>query len=110
MLVRSISSDLLANIFVENNKPFVRHSFDAHDQLPQLTSPRRLEFAGEPAHRICLQRVHREGNLLAAMASAALECALLKSPFAGRTSNQSHPVFAGWTHRPLDDGITHGPH
>ena len=33
MLVRSISLDLLSNVFVEMSEPLVRHTFDAHDQL-----------------------------------------------------------------------------
>jgi hypothetical protein len=33
MLVRAISLDLLSNVFVEMREPFVRHMFDAHDQL-----------------------------------------------------------------------------
>ena len=33
MLVRAIGLDLLSNVFVEMREPFVRHMFDAHDQL-----------------------------------------------------------------------------
>jgi hypothetical protein len=33
MLVRSISLDLLSNVFVEMSEPFVGHMLDAHNQL-----------------------------------------------------------------------------
>jgi hypothetical protein len=33
MLVRSISLDLLSNVFVEMSEPLVRHMFDTHNQL-----------------------------------------------------------------------------
>ena len=32
MLVRTISLDLLSNVFVEMSEPFVRHMFDTHNQ------------------------------------------------------------------------------
>jgi hypothetical protein len=70
---------------------------------------RRPELAGDPAHGVSFQRVDREANLVGAMARPALEDTLLKSPFARRNPSQSHPVFAGGTHRPLNNGITHHP-
>ncbi len=133
MLVRSISLDLLSNVFVEMREPLVGHMFDTHNlpllllvnsivfplRLPKLDQAstlvgffvcfldtllvRRSQLAGEPAHGVGLQRVDGKGNFLDVMAGAALERTLLKAPFAGRNSSQSHPVFASETHRPFDN-------
>ena len=43
MPARSISLYLLSNVFVEMSQPFVRHMFDAHDQLLLNTTLLRLE-------------------------------------------------------------------
>ena len=109
MLVRAVSLDLLSNVFVEMSEPFVRHMFDAHGQLPiQLNATCllawRSQFAGEPANGISLQRIYGKGNFFNAMTGAALESPLLKAAFAGRNSSQSHPVFAGETHWPFNNG------
>jgi hypothetical protein len=36
MLVTPIGIDLSPDVFVEKSEPFVRHPFDAHDQLVVL--------------------------------------------------------------------------
>src|SRR6476661_8156804 len=70
---------------------------------------RRSELAGEPAYGVGFQRVDGEANLAGGMAGVALEDALLESPYGGRNPRQSHPVFAGGAHRPLNNGNTHHP-
>jgi len=39
MLVRSVSLDLLSNVFVEMSEPFVRHLFYTHNQPLFNTTP-----------------------------------------------------------------------
>ena len=110
MLMYSICLDLLSNVFVEMSEPFVRHVFNTHDQLLlwlnaiTCNSARRSQLTGEPAHCVCFHRVYSEGNFLDAMAGAALESALLKARLAARNLSQPHPVLAGRTHRPLNNG------
>src|ERR1700738_2869317 len=70
---------------------------------------RRSELAGEPADGVRFQGVDREPNLVGAMARAALEDTLLEPASARQNASQSHPVFAGGAHRPLNNGITHHP-
>jgi hypothetical protein len=65
---------------------------------------RRSEFAGEPADGVSPQRVDGKANFLGAVASAALESTLLGAVFAGRNTRQAHPVLAGGTHGPLNNG------
>jgi hypothetical protein len=130
MLARPISLDLLSDVFVEMREPLVRHMFDTHNRLLLLLitqqffsftfqarpgeqsiagfsvcfwthSARRSQLAGEPAHGVSLQGVYGNGNFLDAMAGAALESTFFKAPLARRNPSQSHPVFAGETHRPL---------
>jgi hypothetical protein len=58
LLIPSISLDLLSNVLVEINQPFVRHMFDAHDQL--LSTERYFPFAfnfGSTSRRIASGRL-----------------------------------------------------
>src|SRR5258705_607582 len=51
LLIRSISLDLLSNVFVEMNQPFVRHVFDAHDQLLLLQLNATFPSPSTPARQ-----------------------------------------------------------
>jgi hypothetical protein len=53
---------------------------------------------------ICVHGVYPKGDFLSPMTGAALESTLLKASFAPRNSSQSHPVFAGGTHRSFSNG------
>ena len=100
MIPRSIGFDLLPNVFVIANKPFVRHMFDAHSQLLLPI----YRGAGEQAHGICVHGVYPKGDFLGPITGAALESTLLKASFAPRNSSQSHPVFADGIHRSFSNG------
>src|SRR5258705_12685087 len=101
MIPRSIGFDLLPNVFVIANKPFVGHIFHAHSQL--LLPIYRGGF-GEQVHGNYVHGVYPKGDFLSPMTGAALESTLLKASFAPRNSSQSHPVFAGGAHRSFSNG------
>jgi hypothetical protein len=72
-------------------------------------STRRPEFAGEPTNGVRLQRIHSQCDFLDAVARAAFKRSHFKSAFAWRDASETHPVFAGRTHRSFnaENWITH---
>jgi len=64
----------------------------------------RLQFAREPAGRISFQGIDVETDFFQIMASTAFKGTFFVASLARRNPGQSHPVFTGRAHRPLDVG------
>jgi hypothetical protein len=64
-------------------------------------SARRSQFAGEPAHRVRFQGIHRHRDLFGPAAGRAFERSHFEAALAGSYPHEHHPVFARRTHRPL---------
>src|SRR6266436_10248963 len=104
IFARSFGFDLLSNVVVVASKPLVRHTFDAHSQLLLPIYRGGFNSLASKPTGICVHGVYPKGNFLSPMTGAALESTLLKASFAPRDSSQSHPVFAGGTHRSFSNG------
>jgi len=87
-----------------------RHRSDRGGACCRASLAGRPQFAGEPAHGVCLHRIDDHGNLFGPLAGGALEGAIFKPPLAGRDAPQGHPVLAHRTHRPIGDRATQNPY